>query len=313
LRPEIPVIVRGLDERGILQSIASKNDCGTAWKKLEEFGLQEYFLHPQIHWNPKSESIRAIAKAFNLGLDAFAFIDDSSFERAEVGAALPEVTVLDGARTSWLLRSRLFQGSATSDARNRRRSYVEAIVREQKRTEAGGDYLRFLSSCEIYLDVAEYEPSDFERVAELLQRTNQLNFSGRHYKREDIAAIVADADRSKYVLRCRDKYGDYGAVGFSIVSWERGRIDVDDFMLSCRVQGKFIEQSFFTTLRRKVATPASVRVSYRATGRNLPAHDVLIAMGFEEAPDGMLLREASSIDCDFIQCQWMAASPGMAA
>src|SRR5207244_9807330 len=153
----------------------------------------------------------------------------------EVGAALPQVTTFDGAGVAGLLQNPLFQGRATGDARNRRRSYVEATVREQKRSEAGGDYLRFLGSCEIRLDVAEYEASDFERVAELLQRTNQLNFSGRHYKREDVAAIVADSRRSKYVLRCRDRFGDYGAVGFSMVSWDQDRIDVDDFMLSCRV------------------------------------------------------------------------------
>ena len=150
-------------------------------------------------------------------------------------------------------------------------------------------------------------------MTELLQRTNQLNFSGRHYKREDVASIVADAGRSKYVLRCRDKFGDYGAVGFSMVSWDRNRIDVDDFMLSCRVQGKFVEQAFFTMLRRQMARPASLRVNYRATGRNRPAHDVLAAMGFEDAPEGMFLKETSLLDCEFIQCQWAASPPRVAA
>jgi FkbH-like protein len=313
LRPEIPKIVRTLDERGILQSIASKNDHGAAWNKIEEFGLQDYFLHPQIHWAPKSESIRSIARALNFGLDSFAFIDDSEFERAEVEAALPEVSTVDAARINGLLQNPLFQGIATSDARNRRRYYVEAMVREQKRSEADGDYLRFLASCEIRLDVAEYGASDFERVAELLQRTNQLNFSGRHYKREDIASVVADTRRSKYVLRCRDKYGDYGAVGFSIVSCAGNRIHVEDFMLSCRVQGKFVEQAFFAMLRRQVPGPASLCVNYHATGRNRPAHDVLAGMGFEDTPDGMFLEEARPLDCEFIDCQWIASAPGVAA
>jgi FkbH-like protein len=169
LRPEIPAIMRTLDQRGILQSIASKNDHGNAWKKLEEFGLNEYFLHPQIHWSPKSESIRAIGRALNLGLDTFAFIDDSPFERAEVGAALPEVSVLDGARFGGLLQNPRFEGKATEDARNRRRYYVEEMVREHGRSQAGADYPQFLGSCGIRLDIAEYDPADFERVAELLQ------------------------------------------------------------------------------------------------------------------------------------------------
>ena len=58
LRPEVPGILRALDERGILHSIASRNDRAIAMEKLREFGLAEYFLWPQINWNPKSDSIK---------------------------------------------------------------------------------------------------------------------------------------------------------------------------------------------------------------------------------------------------------------
>lgn len=87
LRPEVPGILRALDERGILHSIASRNDRAIAMEKLREFGLGEYFLWPQINWNPKSDSIRAIADNLRLGLDTFAFIDDQPFELAEVAFA----------------------------------------------------------------------------------------------------------------------------------------------------------------------------------------------------------------------------------
>jgi hypothetical protein len=59
--------------------------------RLETAGLAEYFLYPQINWNPKSDSIRRIAASLNIGTDALAFIDDQEFELAEVGHALPEV------------------------------------------------------------------------------------------------------------------------------------------------------------------------------------------------------------------------------
>ena len=63
----------------------------------------------------------------------------------------------------------------------------------------------------------------------------------------------------------------------------------------------------------QMAKPASLRVNYRATGRNRPAHDVLAAMGFQDAEEGMFLKEASALECEFIQCQWTASSPGVAA
>jgi predicted enzyme involved in methoxymalonyl-ACP biosynthesis len=98
-----------------------------------------------------------------------------------------------------------------------------------------------------------------------------------------------------------------------MVGWDRNHIDVDDFMLSCRVQGKFIEQAFMSMLRSQIAAPSSLRVNYSASGRNRPAHDVLAAMGFEDTPEGMFLRENRPLDCEFIQCQWTAPLPEVAA
>jgi HAD superfamily phosphatase (TIGR01681 family) len=84
LRPEALQAIKALDERGILLSIASKNDHSNAWSAIQKFQLQDYFLNPAINWGPKSESIRRIANELNLDLDTFAFIDDSETERREL-------------------------------------------------------------------------------------------------------------------------------------------------------------------------------------------------------------------------------------
>ncbi|MDQ1740745.1 MAG: hypothetical protein QOE53_2397, partial [Pseudonocardiales bacterium] len=95
MRPWVSQHIKRLDEMGILQSVASKNDRASAMAKLAELGLSDIFLYPQVNWNAKSSSIQLIAKALNLGLDAFAFVDDQEFERAEVAHELPAVTCVD--------------------------------------------------------------------------------------------------------------------------------------------------------------------------------------------------------------------------
>ena len=89
-RPGVPETLEALDSRGILHSIASKNDPDMALARLRELGLHDYFLYPQIGWSTKSSGIRKIAESINVGLDAIAFIDDQPFERDEVAHALPE-------------------------------------------------------------------------------------------------------------------------------------------------------------------------------------------------------------------------------
>src|SRR5436309_16001842 len=96
LRPHVVEILKTLDARGILHSIASKNDHATALAKLKEFGLDEYFLYPQMNWNSKAANVQSIVTSINIGMDTVAFMDDDPFEREEIRHSLPEVLVLEG-------------------------------------------------------------------------------------------------------------------------------------------------------------------------------------------------------------------------
>lgn len=316
LKPEAKRTLAALDERGVLLSVASKNDYAAAWRKLEELGLADRFLYPQINWRPKGRNVKEIAARLNIGLDAVAFLDDNPFERAEVAEACPGVRTIDAARLAELPGDPAFRGGASEDARQRRRYYQDAMLRERSLAECGGDYRKFLASCGIALEVEECRDRDFERVVELVQRTNQLNFSGRRYSRAELAAALADPARDKYALRAEDRFGAYGTIGFAIVREERDELTVEDFMLSCRVQAREIECAFLAALRasRARTVPPRLRVIFRATGRNAPARQALESLGL--VPDGegrgMTLGGERPLECDFIRVRWAGAVCGAA-
>ena len=130
LRPQVPHILKTLDERGILLSIASRNDRDAAMAKLREMGLDDYFLYPQINWNSKASSVAQIAKDLNLALDASAFVDDQPFEREEVAFSHPGVLCVDSAvLDDFLDRPELNPRFITEDSRLRRRMYQADIRR----------------------------------------------------------------------------------------------------------------------------------------------------------------------------------------
>jgi FkbH-like protein len=288
LRENIKRIVQTLDERGILSSIASKNTHEAAWRRLEQLRIAEYFLVPQINWSPKSESVRAIARQLNIGIDTLAFVDDNPFELQEVGTAIPEVTCIHVKDVDTLLAHERFQGSNTADAKNRRHYYQEAIGREQAQAEFGDDYRRFLVHCEIKLEITGTREEDFDRVAELVQRTNQLNFSGQKYDRDQLRRILDDSMLEKYALHCSDKFGTYGLIGFGMVRHSAGAIQIQDLMLSCRVQGKLVEQAFFDHLetQHNRENAGQLRVNFVETKRNQPARQALEAAGLEKLENG---------------------------
>jgi len=318
LRAGIPQLLKYLDKRGILLSIASNNDHQSAWKQLTRLGIADYFLYPQIDWTPKSRNISAIAKQLGIGLDTLAFVDDNPSELDEVASTLPGVARVRAEDALALINDPRFRGDGTEESRLRRRYYKEQIVREKAAENFASDFLSFLATCEITLELSGYSETDRQRVAELVQRTNQLNFSGRKYSARELEDIIADPELEKYVLRCRDKYGAYGTIGFAIVRPSPHALQILDFMLSCRVQRKGIEQAFFSHLltHHNRGGAGSLWINYSHTERNIPARGVLESLGFQlgkagGVPDGgagMVVDASKPIACDFIEVRCAATS-----
>ena len=298
LRPEAEAAVRALDERGVLQSIASKNDRAEAMAALTAMGLAGFFLHPQIHWHPKSQSLAGIAAALDLGLDSFVFIDDQPFERAEVRAAHPSVRALAHTDIAGLLARPEFDLPTTPESRQRRGLYQAEAVRAEALQSTGDDYLRFLRDCELQVAIQPLEPADVERVHELSQRTNQLNFRGAKYSRDEVQALLTPGPGQRgLTVRCADRFGDYGLIGF--VSLDLARGEIVDLFLSCRVQRKRVEHALFAWIAGEVAAQGHARlgVRHRPSTRNSAARGMLEDLGFAsgaaEGPDTVWSRLAA--------------------
>jgi HAD superfamily phosphatase (TIGR01681 family) len=191
LRAGIGELFRRLDERGILISVASKNAPEDALAELRRLGLVDYLLHPAIGWGPKSEGVRQIASQLDIGIDSLIFVDDSPFERAEVADALPGVETIAESMLHDLLDHPRLHGAVTEESRRRRAMYRQAVDRTEAAACYGDDYRAFLAGCEIRVDIQPPVAADHERIAELVQRTNQLNFSGRKYTAGEVDALLA--------------------------------------------------------------------------------------------------------------------------
>lgn len=147
LKENIVEVICTLDERGILQSIASRNDHELAMAKLEEFGLREYFIYPQINWNAKSRSVKTIVESINIGMDTIAFIDDQPFEREEVLFTHPDVLCIDAMAYLELTdMDEMKPRFITEDSALRRKMYMNDIARNEKEEEFGGTQDEFLAS-----------------------------------------------------------------------------------------------------------------------------------------------------------------------
>lgn len=284
LRPEAVKLVKILDEKGIIQTVVSKNDYAQAWSIIEKFNLHDYFIYPAINWAPKSSNIKQIASKLNINVDSLALIDDSEFERAEVQSSLPQVRVYAETQIPELLDYREFDLPVTDLSKKRRLSYIAQIQREKAREEFPEDYEKFLMSCQMQMHIfVPREEDQISRCLELIQRSNQLNLSSRRYGSDEFRQLLGSEDIFCLSIQCRDRFGDYGIIGFASVDERQEEPQILDFVISCRVAQKRVEHAFFEWLARKEASKGRkvLRVTFNQTERNGPLLRVFEEMPFE--------------------------------
>lgn len=239
LKNNIVPIIKELDRRGILQSISSKNEHDNVMKKLDEFGIKEYFLYPQVNWGSKSESIKAIQKAFNFGIDTFAFVDDQAFEREEVAYSIPEVLCIDAADIDKLLDMEQMQPRfVTEDSKNRRKLYMNDIERNKAEEKFEGAEEDFLATLGIKFTISKAKEIDLKRMEELTVRTHQLNSTGTVYSYEELLELIHSDKYDVIVAQLDDKYGEYGKIGIAVVEKNGNDWEIKLLLMSCRVMSK---------------------------------------------------------------------------
>lgn len=241
LRPGARETVLELDRRGIVQSVASKNDYDAAIRRLAEFGLEDYFLCPRISWRPKSGGVREILSDLNIKPEAAAFVDDSGFERDEVRRLLPRLHFYDGADLAQIPALPEFQVPfITEDAANRRNMYRADMNRQRAENAFSGDADDFLRTLHMKLDIAPVSEHDLQRAEELTIRTHQLNSTGYTYSYDELAALAGE---ERYIFRIcglTDDYGDSGKTGLLLLEDRGDALCIKLLIVSCRVMSRGI-------------------------------------------------------------------------
>lgn len=239
LKPGIAEIIKILDSRGILHSIASKNNYEHASAKLKEFGLDEYFLYPEINWNAKSTMIANIQKNLNIGFDSLLFLDDQPFEREEVKSVHPDVTCMDATEYDSLPGGkRLNPRFITEDSMRRRKMYQDDIKRKQEEDAFSGPSETFLASLKMKFIISEAQEEDLKRAEELTIRTNQLNATGKTYDYNELNAFRLSDTYKLLVCELTDKYGSYGKIGLALVEMKDDHWRLRLLLMSCRVMSR---------------------------------------------------------------------------
>jgi FkbH-like protein len=270
LRKGIKKVLEALDQRGILHSIASKNEHDVAWRKLQDLGVEEYFLYPQINWSSKAANIESIIKSINIGQDAVAFVDDDPFEREEVRQALPQLLVLNATDAHELAERREFiPPFITEDSARRRQMYRADIDRKVAEETFVGSNEAFLGSLQMKLWISPAQEDDLQRAEELTLRTNQLNSTGYTFSYDELNQLRRSPHHLLLIAGLEDKFGTYGKIGLALVQKTSAAWTIRLLLMSCRVVSRGVGTIVLNHILM-LARSAGVRLfaEFRSNGRN---------------------------------------------
>lgn len=242
-----------LYHRGVILAICSKNNEADVFDVLRNHPnmlLREtHFASIKVNWNDKVSNLRDIAEELNIGLDSIVFVDDNEFETNMVRRYLPEVFVIDlpeditGYRDT-IISSGIFD-SLTFSEEDRLRGQMYREDADRKKAEAHftdlGEYYRYL---EMEITICKADNFSVPRVAQLTQRTNQFNLTTKRYSESDIRRYLSSNDYEVFYLKLKDRFGDAGIVGISILEYMKDYAVIDTFLLSCRIIGRGVEEVF---------------------------------------------------------------------
>jgi len=305
LKPGIKEIIQTLDSRGILHSIASKNDYDDAMSKLKEFGLDEYFLYPEINWNAKSVSIANIRKNLNIHSETIMFVDDNPMERDEVQSEHPELLCVDASQYDLLptypcLNPRFI----TADSKRRRLMYLEDIKRKTDESEYQGPKREFIASLNIQFIISQAKEEDLQRAEELTVRTNQLNATGRTYSYDDLKKFISSDKHRLLICEMKDKYGAYGKIGLALIEITEDCYHLRLFLMSCRVMSHGVGSVLLSYIMKEAQKAGKkLKADFRNTGRNRMTYITFTFANFKKAEskdaDNLILENDLSMVQDF--------------
>ncbi|MBI5643643.1 MAG: HAD-IIIC family phosphatase [Deltaproteobacteria bacterium] len=296
-----------LYNRGIILAINSKNNDADAMEVIENHPYmalrKRHFAGMEINWNDKAANMRSLAGFLNIGLDSMIFIDDNPAECERVKTGCPEVAVICLPDKPYLIPSVLnsLPGIEKIMLLDEDRKKGEMYMAQNDRKRFEGAFINlddFLSELGIELEIAAADSFTTPRLAQLTQKTNQMNMTTRRYTEGDIQGFMDGPSSHVFSVSARDRFGDNGVIGAAILKMLDGGCVIDTLLLSCRVIGRGIERAMVAFIADFVRGKGvqTLTAEFFPTAKNKPAEGMYERLGFSKVDENTFTADLDEVD-----------------
>ncbi|MCR4637967.1 HAD-IIIC family phosphatase [Ruminococcus sp.] len=286
---EFQSFIKGYKDYGVLLSVCSKNDMGNALLGLDHpCGVlrSSDFVSIKANWESKDRNIAETAAELSLGLDSFVFIDDNPAECAIIEAQLPMVQTINLSTVHEamyrLTRSGFFEVTAVSEDDMHRSEMYAANAQRAAQQRSFESYEDYLLSLDMHAVICGFEPVYIQRITQLTNKSNQFNLTTRRYNEDEIQMVSTSMEHICICGRLLDKFGDNGIVSVVIGKCRDRELDIELWLMSCRVLKRDMELAMLDELVRRARAKNITRINgfYYKTHKNSMVAELYGSFGF---------------------------------
>ena len=280
-----------LKNKGVILAVCSKNNEADAKEPFEKHPEMRLKLEDiavfVANWEPKPDNLRLIAQALDLGLDSMVFVDDNPVECAAIRQLVPEVDVIalpsNPAYFSRVVSDYLlFEASSFTVEDGKRTDQYRSRAQIMELKASAGSLEEFYRSLCMKAVVQPFDDFHLPRITQLIGKTNQFNMTTRRHGMAQLQAFVKDVNCVDFCLRLKDRFADHGLVSLMIALRHADTLEIDTWLMSCRVLGRTVEATMLEYLFQRALEVGctSVKGVFIPTAKNSMAKDVYAKYGF---------------------------------
>jgi len=294
--------LKRLKNEGVILCVASKNnyqDVIEVFKKNKNMVLsKEDITLFKVNWKNKSDNIFEISKELNLGIESFTFFDDNPIERDQVQKNLKTIEVInpDGDVSNWATQildsTNLCKINFSEEDKNKTKHYHN-ILKFKDEQSRNSNEKNFLMNIGLKAKLINFSSENKIRALQLIQKTNQFNLNTKRYDEKELQYFSEERKNKIYLFSLKDKYGDHGIVGLTMLRQKKEKMFIENFLISCRVLGRYLDswmmKKIFTYAKKSKCQ--TVIGKYTKSNKNDLVKDFYTLFGFKKSKQKIILNK----------------------
>ena len=284
--------LKELYERGITLNISSKNDEKVALEGISNKSNTlkiEDFNYAKINWLPKSQNIREISEKLNISLNSIVYVDDSKFEQDEVRNILPQIEIPsineDPINNINIIdQSFFFENHAILNEDINRKDFYKSKLKFDETKTKFKNYDDFLKSLDMKMQIIKLNDDNLKRSTQLNNKTNQFNLVTKRLTEVEMKSFIENDKKFAYCIKLNDKFGDSGIISLILLSISENIVNIDNWLMSCRVFKRGLESAFMNYLVKHLISESyeHLYATYIPSKKNKFVENLFDGLGFQK-------------------------------